>query len=102
MTLSLFDRFAAKVLPRLAGILAAYLVGEASKRFGLTLDQEQVTGLMLVAYAGVHRWISERTNPGDATKSVLIVEDKVAVAAPPAVGGTAPTAAAQPNPGGAQ
>jgi hypothetical protein len=96
-TLSLLDRFAAKVLPRLAGIVAAWVVGEAQRRFHLTLDPVEVTALMLGAYAVVHRWVSEHTNPGDATKTVLIAEDKAAVAAPPAAGVAAPAAAAQPD-----
>lgn len=76
--------FTAKILPRLAGILAAYLVGEAGKH-GLTLDQEQVVALMLLAYAWVHRLISKYTNPGDATKTALIAEDKAKVAMPAAI-----------------
>lgn len=89
--------FTAKILPRLAGILAAYLVGEAAKR-GLTLDPEQTTAIMLGAYAFLHRAISKHTNPGDATRTVLIAEDKAIVAAPASVGVGAPSAPAQPIP----
>lgn len=61
--------------PRAAGAVGAYAVGEAAKH-GLTLDQEQVTGLMIGAYAYLHRAISKKINPGDATKSVLVKQDK--------------------------
>lgn len=98
MTFS-WDAFASKTLPRLAGIIAGWLVGEALK-FGLPaqlaamIDQEFIFALMLGGYAFVHRWISKRTNPGDATKSVLIREDKAIVAAPAAEGvGAAPAPA---------
>lgn len=70
---------AAKILPRLAGILAGYLVTLAAKYLGLTLDPAEVTTLVLATYALVHRAISQHTNPGDATKSVLIAKDKAAV-----------------------
>jgi hypothetical protein len=92
MTFS-WEVFAAKVLPRLAGILAGYLVGEAAKR-GLTLDLAQTTALMLAAYAAGHRLISRYTNPGDATRTALILKDKALVAAPAAEGvGAAPAPA---------
>jgi hypothetical protein len=61
--------------PRVAGVAGAYAVGEAAKH-GLTLDQEQVTGIMLGVYAYLHRAISKKVNPGDATKSVLVKQDK--------------------------
>ncbi|MCY7380687.1 MAG: hypothetical protein LH467_15270 [Gemmatimonadaceae bacterium] len=90
--------FTAKILPRLAGILAAYLVGEAGKR-GLTLDPEQTTTLMIAAYAFLHRAISKHTNPGDATKTSIIDYQKriVAGAAPVSDGVAASSAPAQPN-----
>jgi hypothetical protein len=65
-------------LPRIAAILAAWLVGWAADH-QLTLDQEQVTIAMLSVYAFLHRVISRWVNPGDATKSVLVEEDKITV-----------------------
>lgn len=78
---------AAKILPRLAGIIAGYLVSLAAKYLGLTLDAAEVTTLVLTTYALVHRAVSQHTNPGDATKSALIAQDKRTVKAaqlPPA------------------
>lgn len=94
MTFS-FEAFAAKVLPRLAGILAGYLVGEAAKR-GLTLDLAETTALMLAAYAAGHRIVSRYTNPGDATRTPLIRKDKATVAASASDGVGAMPAPAQP------
>lgn len=65
-------------LPRILGILAAWLVGWAAKH-ELTLDQDQVTTLMIAAYAFLHRAISKKVNPSDAAKSVLVEEGKAAV-----------------------
>lgn len=79
---SILSGFTAKILPRLAGIAASYVVGEAAKR-GLTLDPAETVAAMLAAYAFVHRFVSKYTNPGDATKSALIVEDKAKVATAP-------------------
>lgn len=77
----LLDGFAAKWLPRLAGVLAGWIVGWAANH-KLTLDVEEVAGLVLLAYQFVHRLISKYTNPGDATKSVLIADDKAKVDEP--------------------
>lgn len=65
-------------LPRIAGILAAWLVGWAAKH-EFTLDEDQVTTLMIAAYAFLHRAISKRINPSDATKSVLVKEGQATV-----------------------
>ncbi len=86
MSDTLIASFLSKILPRAAGILAGYLVGEAAKH-GLTLDPEQITALMLVGYAFVHRLISKYTNPGDATKSAIIDYQKAIVRAGPLVAG---------------
>lgn len=67
--------FTAKILPRLAGILAAYLVGKAAT-YGFTLDPVEMATAMIALYAFVHRAVSKRTNPGDATTTVLIRDDK--------------------------
>ena len=62
-------------LPRLAALLAAWLVAEAAKR-GLTLDPEELAVLILSAYALVHRLLSRWLNPGDAAKGAIIAEEK--------------------------
>jgi hypothetical protein len=66
------------ILPRAAAILAAWLAAEGAKR-GLTLDPEELAVLILAVYAAVHRLLSRYLNPGDATKSTLIREDKLAL-----------------------
>jgi hypothetical protein len=87
--------FAAKWLPRLAGVLAGWIVGWAANH-KLTLDVEEVAGLILLAYQFVHRLISKYTNPGDATRTPLILKDKATVAASASDGVAAPAAPAQP------
>ena len=77
----ILNGFAAKILPRLTGAAASFVVGEASKH-GLTLDPAETTAAMIATYAFVHRAVSKYTNPGDATRSVLIAEDRASIAAP--------------------
>jgi len=66
-------------LPRVVGVLAAWLVGWAA-RHELTLDVDQVTVIMLAGYSLVHRWVSAHTNPGDTAKRELVAPDKAKVA----------------------
>lgn len=68
-------------LPRIIGILSAWAVGEAQRRFSLTLDPAELTALMLAVYAGAHRLVSRWINPGDATKGAIIAADKAEVQA---------------------
>lgn len=97
-----WEAFAAKVLPRLAGIIAGYLVGEAARRglpadLAALIDQEAIVALMLAGYAAGHRLISRYTNPGDATRTPLIQKDKATVAASASDGVGALPAPAQPG-----
>lgn len=64
-----------KYAPRLLGALAALIVGKAAQK-GLTLDPAEVTTGMIAVYALGHRLVSKKLNPGDATKDVLIQQDK--------------------------
>lgn len=66
-------------LPRVVGVLAAWLVGWAA-RHELTLDADQVTAIMIAGYSLVHRYVSAHTNPGDAAKRELVPADKSKVA----------------------
>ena len=61
--------------PRVAGVAASAVVGKAAQH-GLTLDPVETTSLMIATYAYLHRAISKKVNPGDATKSVLVTQDK--------------------------
>ncbi len=68
-------------LPRVAGIVGGVLVAKAAE-LGVTLDPVEATGLVLAVYAFLHRAISKKVNPGDATKTVLIQADKDVVEGP--------------------
>lgn len=57
----------AKVIgPRLVAVAAGWLSAELAKRFGAVVEPESLTAIMIGTYAGVHKAISAKVNPGDA------------------------------------
>ena len=64
-------------LPRLIAALAGVLVGKAAQH-GLTLDPVEVSGVVIAAYAAVHKAINSKVNPGDAAKGRLAEAEKTA------------------------
>ncbi len=61
-----FKGFLKVVGPRLVAIAAAWVSAEITKRFNVTVEPESLTVIMLGTYAGVHKAISAKVNPGDA------------------------------------
>lgn len=60
---------------RLIAVVVSVVVAKAAQK-GLTLDPAEVGGLVLGAYATVHRGVSSRINPGDAAKGRLADAEK--------------------------
>ncbi len=54
--------------PRVISAIAAMISAKAAEKLGITLNPEEVAGGMLVVYAGVHKAISSKVNPGDGAK----------------------------------
>lgn len=66
-------------VPRVVGVLAAWLVGWAAEH-KMALDEETIVVLMLAAYSFLHRAISNRVNPGDAATSSVAKQEKAQAA----------------------
>lgn len=64
--------------PRLIAAISGVVVAKAAQK-GLTLDPVEVTGIVVGAYAGIHRIISSKVNPGDSAKGRLVTAEKDAV-----------------------
>lgn len=64
--------------PRLFAAASSVLVAKAAQK-GLTLDPTEVGGIIIGAYAVLHRAISSKVNPGDAAKGRLADAEKDAV-----------------------
>ncbi len=73
-----FGLIIAKYAPRLAALLAGWLVAWAAQK-GLTLSADEVTVIIIAVYAFLHRFISKYINPSDAAKTELIAEGKAKV-----------------------
>lgn len=69
--------FAVTVLPRVVAAVAGVIVGKAAQH-GVTLDPTETTGVILAAYAGIHKAINSQVNPGDAAKGRVADAEKVA------------------------
>ena len=67
----------ATVAPRLVAAVASVVVAKAVAN-GIPMDQATVTGVMLGAYAMIHKAISSRVNPGDAAKGRVAAAEKQA------------------------
>lgn len=52
--------------PRLIAVAAAWISAEITKRFQVTVEPETLTVIMMGTYAGVHKAVSAKVNPGDA------------------------------------
>lgn len=63
--------------PRVLAAIAGVVVGKAAQH-GVTLDPAETTGVILAAYAGIHKAINSRVNPGDAAKGRVAEAEKVA------------------------
>jgi hypothetical protein len=66
-------------LAQIVAIPAAFVVGYAAKH-GLTLDQQQVAGLMIAAYAVVERLVAAKTNPTNAATPKALRASRVMLA----------------------
>lgn len=72
-----FKAMLVTVAPRIVAAGAAVVVAKAAAH-GVTLDPTETTGLILAAYAGIHKAINSQVNPGDAAKGRIAEAEKVA------------------------
>ena len=72
-----FKTLAITLLPRLAAAAGGVIVAKAAQK-GVTLDPVEMTGIVLGAYAAIHKAINSKVNPGDSAKGRLIEAEKVA------------------------
>lgn len=63
--------------PRVIAALGGVIVAKAAQK-GVTLDPVEVSGVVLAAYAAIHKAINSKVNPGDAAKGRVAAAEKSA------------------------
>lgn len=72
------DTFNTYIAP-VAAVVAAFVVGFAAK-YGLTLDAQQVAGVMIAAFALVEKLVAAKTNPTGAVTPAALRASRVMMA----------------------